>query len=52
MAKKTRAYSLSEEVYKAVQAEALRKSNKAGKRVSESSVVESILSQKLIKKHA
>lgn len=49
MSKKTRAYSLSEEVFEAVRAEALRQSNKKGKRVSESSIVENILKKKLIK---
>lgn len=49
MSKKTRAYSLSEDVFEAVRAEALRQSNKKGKRVSESAVVESILRKRLVK---
>lgn len=50
MKKKTRAYSLSDDVFEAVRSEALRMSVKGGKRISESALVEKILRKKLIKK--
>lgn len=47
--KKARAYSISDEVFEAVRAEALKQSAKTGKRVSDSELVERILRKALVK---
>lgn len=49
MKKKTRGYSLSDDVFEAVRAKALKESAKKGKRISESAIVESVLRKALIK---
>lgn len=49
MTKKTRGYSLSDEVFEAVRNKALKESSKKGKRISESAIVEQILRKALIK---